>query len=72
MQTTWERFKEAFLKHHIPDGLMERMREEFCSVKQGKMDVLGYQSEFNRLARYAGDAFSVAVILLKDYVDYLK
>ena len=37
---------------------MERMREEFCSLKQGKMDIIGYQSEFNRLARYAGDEVS--------------
>ena len=58
MPVTWSRFKEAFLNHHIPDGLMERMREEFCSLKQGKMDVIGYQSEFNRLARYAGDEVS--------------
>ena len=58
MPVTWERFKEAFLKHHIPDGLMERMREEFCSLKQGKLDIIGYQSEFNRLAQYAGDEVS--------------
>ena len=40
--TTWDLFKEAFLKHHILDGLIERMREELCALKQGKMDVLGY------------------------------
>ena len=38
---TWAIFKDAFLNHHIPDGLMERMREEFCALKQGKMDVVG-------------------------------
>ena len=48
---TWTIFKEAFLNHHIPYGLMERMREEFCALKQGKMDVIGYQNEFNRWAR---------------------
>ena len=58
MPITWERFKEAFLNHHIPDGLMERMSEEFISLTQGNMDVLEYQREFNRLARYAGDEIS--------------
>ena len=37
---------------------MERMREQFCSLTQGKMYVLGYQREFNRLSRYAGDEVS--------------
>ena len=31
--TTCALFKETFLKHHIPDGLMERMHKEFCSLK---------------------------------------
>ena len=55
---TWAIFKDAFLNHHIPDGLMERMREEFCALKQGKMDIVSYRNEFNRLARYAGDEVS--------------
>ena len=55
---TWEDFKQAFVRHHIPEGLMERMREEFYSFTQGNMDVLEYQREFNRLARYAGDEVS--------------
>ena len=43
VEITWEDFKQVFLHHHIPDALMERMREQFCSLTQGKMDVLGYQ-----------------------------
>ena len=58
VEITWEDFKQAFLHHHIPVALMERMREEFISLTQGKMDVLGYQREFNRLSRYAGDEVS--------------
>ena len=37
---TWPEFKASFLSHHVPDGLMERKREEFCSLTQGHMDVL--------------------------------
>ena len=55
---TWEDFKDAFLHHHIPEGLMECKREEFCSLTQGKMDVLGYSRAFNDLSRYAGDEVS--------------
>ena len=51
-------FNQAFLHHHIPDSLVERMREKFDSFTQGNMDVLGYQDEFNRLARYAEDEVS--------------
>ena len=55
VEITWEEFKQAFLRNHIPDSLVERMREKFDPLTQGKLDVLGYQDEFNRLARYAGD-----------------
>ena len=55
---TWEDFKDAFLRHHIPEGLMERKRGEFFSLTQGKMDVLGYNRAFNNLSCYAGDEVS--------------
>ena len=58
VEITWEDFKQAFVRHHIPDSLVERMREKFDSLTQGKLDVLGYRSEFNHLARYAGDEIS--------------
>lgn len=37
---------------------MERKREEFCSLTQGKKSVLEYSKEFTSLARYAGDEVS--------------
>ena len=58
VEITWEDFKQTFVRHHIPDGLLERMVEEFISLTHGNMDVLEYQREFNRLARYAGDEVS--------------
>ena len=33
--TTWAEFSEAFREHHIPEGLMDRKREEFCSFTHG-------------------------------------
>ena len=29
--TTWADFSSAFRTHHIPEGLMDRKREEFCA-----------------------------------------
>ena len=30
-KTTWRDFTEAFREHHIPQALIDRKREEFCS-----------------------------------------
>ena len=56
--TTWDDFKEAFKRHHIPDGVMERKREEFYNLTQGSKSVLDYERTFNLLARYARDEVS--------------
>src|SRR4051812_22742500 len=37
---------------------MERKREEFCNLTQGKMSVHEYRTEFTRLARYAQEEVS--------------
>src|SRR3954463_7419906 len=50
---TWRGFTEAFREHHIPEALIDRKREEFCSFTQGKMAVDAYSREFENLARYA-------------------
>src|SRR3954469_24699754 len=36
---TWQEFSDDFRGYHIPDQLMERKREEFCNLTQGKMFV---------------------------------
>ena len=50
---TWRDFTEAFREHHIPQALLDRKREEFCSFTQSKMAVDAYSREFENLARYA-------------------
>jgi hypothetical protein len=37
---TWDEFKNAFRAHHIPEGLMERMLNEFLALTQGTCIVL--------------------------------
>src|SRR6187401_58385 len=56
--TTWVEFSEAFREHHIPEGLMDRKREEFCNFTQGRLTVDGYSREFGNLARYAPEEVS--------------
>lgn len=52
---TWNEFKDKFRKKHIPSGLVERKKDEFCRLRQGSKDVIGYLDEFTELARYAPD-----------------
>src|ERR1043165_5010058 len=54
----WQEFCDDFRGYHIPDQLMERKREEFCNLTQGKMTVDEYRTEFTRLARYAQEVVS--------------
>src|SRR3954470_21873133 len=56
--TTWNEFCIVFHEHHIPKGLMDRKREEFCNLTQGRRYVDEYSREFNRLARYASEEVS--------------
>src|SRR3954469_22827639 len=58
--TTWNEFGTAFREHHIPKGLMDHKREEFCNLTQGRRTVDEYSREFNRLARYATEEVSTA------------
>jgi hypothetical protein len=49
----WAEFQEKFRKKHIPDGLIERKKDEFRRLRQGSKDVVGYLDEFTDLSRYA-------------------
>ena len=55
---TWRDVTEAFREHHIPQALIDRKREEFCSFTQGNMAVDAYSREFENLARYAAEEVS--------------
>jgi len=52
---TWEAFKVKFSRTHVPQGLVNRMRDEFRELKQGRMTVVEYHDRFLSLARYAPD-----------------
>ncbi|XP_071685425.1 uncharacterized protein [Lolium perenne] len=69
---TWEEFREAFRSHHIPEGLMDRMKEKFLSLVQGNKDVMAYIIEFSRLARYGGEEVSTDAKKQKRFRNGLK
>ena len=50
---TWEEFRTAFRRAHIPAGLMNIKKQEFLGLRQGRSTVMEYVYEFNHLARYA-------------------
>jgi hypothetical protein len=52
---TWQRFWDAFLAHHIPDGVLKLKHREFLALKQGNMSVNEYLDKFTQLSRYAPD-----------------
>ena len=53
--TTWQEFQLAFHARHIPQGLIDQKRKEFCKLSQGTMTVDEYQRKFLKLSRYAAD-----------------
>nr|XP_051208170.1 uncharacterized protein LOC127324216 [Lolium perenne] len=69
---TWEEFREAFRSHHIPEGLMDRMKEKFLSLVQGNKDVMAYSIEFSKLARYGGEEVSTDAKKQKRFRNGLK
>ena len=50
---TWDRFKEIFFEKYFPQCIRDRKVSEFEQLKQGKMTVAEYETNFTELARYA-------------------
>ena len=50
---TWDEFRQDFKAHHIPQSVVESMREEFRNLKQGSLSVYQDNILFQRLARFA-------------------
>ncbi len=47
---TWNEFKDAFEKHHVPAGLVKMKKKEFAELKQGSMSVCEYHDKFTELS----------------------
>src|SRR3954471_20612043 len=55
---TWDEFVRDFRAAHIPNGLIERKRDEFLALRQGDRHVQEYNLAFVRLAWYAPEEVS--------------
>jgi hypothetical protein len=53
-EVSWEEFKTAFKRHHIPAGILDRKLNEFLALNQGIRTVLQYAQAFNDLCQYEG------------------
>jgi hypothetical protein len=51
---TWDDFKQAFKRHHIPKGLMDMKMRELLALRQGFDTVYRYAQKFNSLCQYGG------------------
>ena len=50
---SWASFSSLFMEKYIPRTLMDRKRDEFLSLEQGRMSVTAYEAKFHSLSRYA-------------------
>jgi hypothetical protein len=51
---TWDEFKQAFKRHHIPKELMDRKMRELLALRQGSDTKYHYAQKFNSLCQYGG------------------
>ena len=50
---TWASFSSLFMEKYIPRTLRDGRRDEFLSLKQGRMSVTACEAKFRALSRYA-------------------
>ncbi|MFG1569969.1 hypothetical protein ACDT16_13885, partial [Staphylococcus aureus] len=51
---SWEVFRGAFLEQYVPRAIRRQKEDEFMMLKQGNLSVDDYDSNFSRLAKFAG------------------
>ncbi|GJY17022.1 zinc finger, CCHC-type, retrotransposon gag domain protein [Tanacetum coccineum] len=50
---TWEEFADLVMENYCPQGLMDKLEEEFLKLQQNDMTVPIYTAKFNETARFA-------------------
>lgn len=69
---SWEEFRVAFRRSHIPSGVMKLKKKEFLALKQGRSSVTEYLYEFNHLARYAPEEVATDEAKQEKFMDGLS
>ncbi|GKE28744.1 zinc finger, CCHC-type, retrotransposon gag domain protein, partial [Tanacetum coccineum] len=65
---TWEEFEDLVMKNYYPQGLMDKLEEEFLKLQQNDMTVLKYTAKFNEKARFAKYQVATEVRKIKRYI----
>ncbi|XP_024964672.1 uncharacterized protein LOC112504948 [Cynara cardunculus var. scolymus] len=50
---TWDEFQKKFFEQYCPVDLQRRLEKDLLDLKQGKMTILDYETEFNKKERFA-------------------
>ncbi|KAA3473303.1 Gag-Pol polyprotein [Gossypium australe] len=61
-----------FRKKYISQRFVDQKRKKFLELKQGRMMVTEYESEFLRLSKYARECVSSEVVMCKRFADGLN
>ncbi|XP_070677556.1 uncharacterized protein [Malus domestica] len=62
----WEVFKQLFRKRFIPPEYIDRKKQEFTHLKQGKMSSNEYYKRFTDLSRYDPEEFYEVLLRIED------
>ncbi|PWA90454.1 zinc finger, CCHC-type, Retrotransposon gag domain protein [Artemisia annua] len=65
---TWEQFEELVMENYCPQGLMDKLEEEFLKLQQNDMTVPKYTAKFNEKARFAKYQVATEERRIKRYI----
>ncbi|KAM1068124.1 hypothetical protein ACFX2A_000117 [Malus domestica] len=65
--TDWEMFKQLFRKRFIPSEYIDRKKQEFTHLKQGKMSANEYYRKFTDLSRYGPEVAANPIEMLRRF-----
>ncbi|GJX31372.1 zinc finger, CCHC-type, retrotransposon gag domain protein [Tanacetum coccineum] len=65
---TWEEFKDLVMKNYSPQGLMDKLEEEFLKLQPYDMTVPKYTAKFNEKARFAKYQVAIEERKIKRYI----
>ncbi|GJX63117.1 zinc finger, CCHC-type, retrotransposon gag domain protein [Tanacetum coccineum] len=65
---TWEEFEDLVMENYCPQGLMDKLEEEFLKLQQNDMTVPKYTAKFNEKARFAKYQVATEERKIKRYI----
>ncbi|GJY46857.1 zinc finger, CCHC-type, retrotransposon gag domain protein [Tanacetum coccineum] len=65
---TWEEFEDLVMENYCPQGLMDKLEEEFLKLQQNDMTVPIYTAKFNEKARFVKYQVAIKERKIKRYI----